>query len=161
MKAKLNLRRARRTNLCGKGQEYHGHATIEAAWRFEDAGERLTVVFFAECHTTGANVCGTWVGPDTGSISRNWHAMNNLNNCGNGPGQAATWSPQHGVHLAARWFLNLHNEGDEERLKQERHERAERRAARQQRQQELFPDGLKGGTGDTPDSEPLFKRPAA
>jgi hypothetical protein len=154
MRATLDLRTAERTNL--KTSETDRYNTATVAVRFgPEHGEHLIVAFFPGGEIMDPIVCGTWYGN-----SQNWAAMNNLKNYGHGPGQSVTWATcDSGVMLAARYFMDQKRDCDEQDARQQRREKRERREARERRTRELFPNGLKGGTGDKPG--PLFKLPAA
>lgn len=155
MFARMNLKRASRVDTTAAQLAKHPKAAISKSVTFTDGKERLDLMFFTDDHMGGASVCGTWY-HDNGDFS----AMNNRDEHGTGRRQRVTWSTcESGVRLAAQWFLDRHNEYQEQDRKQERDERTARRKAREARTAELFPNGLKGGTGDN--SEPLFKLPTA
>lgn len=109
--------------------------------------ERLEIHFYPDI------VCGSWYGANGDFI-----LMNNLDNHGNGPGQAVIWSHKWGAKLAAMWFMNQ-KKWSVELAKQEADKR---RAKEQARAADLKRRGivLIGGIGQT-NNELLFKLPAA
>ena len=139
-KTTMNLNRATRKDVSRKQ-----NSMLDARFsvEFTDGNETLTVTFYKE------SVCGTL------SNGSDFSMMNNRDMTGT---QRVTWNTcASGVLLAARWFLQQHNDAVVANLQLERKQRTARYKAR-----EKHSAGLKGGTGGTgSNAVPLFAMPSA